>query len=341
MAMMNKMQKTWWIYLEIIPSFFWAPFRVGLARLFGGVKPKEKSSLNPMSPMWFKKIIVQFPLFPMCSMWFKKTSEQFPLFPMCSMWFEKTSEQFPLFPMCSMWFEKINEHIPLIPNCSLWFRKSIQLQLILFFLVNGSSLLNAQDQDTQGWFGLEVNKEITKKFIATIGTQRRYETNVSTFFGAYHSVQLKYEPIKNLFIRPSLRLAAKTDGDVWRYGLEVYKRFRKDKYSFDLSQQVYRNFTSWGGDNDPDDDIYEWRSELSNKYRFTKKLAITAGGTLFTEFINDPLDITRLRLRAEASYDVTKFANLAVGLIRQYDYKKNNSIKRELWIPRVDLSINF
>jgi hypothetical protein len=283
MAMMNKMQKTWWIYLEIIPSFFWTPFRVGLARLFSGVKPKEK---NP-----------QTPLFPMCPMWFKKYS--------------------------------------------LVFKKPIQLLSILFFLVSGSSLLNAQDQDTQGWFGLEVNKEIKKKFTLSIGTQRRYETNVSTFFGAYHSVQLRYEPIKNLFIRPSLRLAAKTDGDVWRYGLEVYKRLRKDKYSFDLSQQVYRNFASWGDLNDPDEDVYEWRSELSNKYRFTKKLAITVGGTLFTEFKNDPLDITRLRLRAEASYDVTKFANLAVGLIRQYDYKKNNSIKRELWIPRVDLSINF
>jgi hypothetical protein len=215
--------------------------------------------------------------------------------------------------------------------------RSILICFFSFYVLG----LSAQEMDTQGWFGVDVSKSFGEKIVAGLATQRRYENNISTFIGSYHSAQLRYEIIKGLYIRPSLRLTVKEDGNTWRYGLELYKRFRINKYSLDVSQQAYRNFEKWGSTNDDSDDQYDWRSELTNKYRFTKKLSTSAGAVLFVAFKNDPVDITRLRLRGEVAYDITKNINLALGVIRQYDYKKSNAIKRELWIPRVDLGLSF
>jgi hypothetical protein len=219
--------------------------------------------------------------------------------------------------------------------------KMINKYNFILILLFSSNILLGQESDTQGWFGLQLNKKINKDLSISGSTQRRYENNIGTFFGAYHGVELKYEPVKNLFIRPSVRLADKTDEDVWRYGIEIVKRIKIKKYSLDISQQTYKNFASWGSTNDDSEDQYEWRSELTNKYKITKKLTAAVGGVLFVLYKNDPFDISRLRINSNVNYDLTKSLNLSLGLIRQYDYKKSNAIKRELWIPRVDLSYDF
>jgi hypothetical protein len=212
--------------------------------------------------------------------------------------------------------------------------------LCILFGILASSIF-AQEYDTQGWLGIGVGKRLLKNLEIIGGTQRRYESNISTYFGSYHNLELKYEPIDNLFIRPSIRLADKTDGQVWRYGIEIVKRIKISKYSLDISQLTFKNFADWGADNDDTMDQYEWRSELNNKYKITKNLKASLGGVLFVLYKNDPLDISRFRIISSLDYDIIRNLNLKLGLIRQYDYKKNNILKKEIWIPRIDVSYEF
>jgi hypothetical protein len=215
-----------------------------------------------------------------------------------------------------------------------------RIYLAIVFSILVFSLF-AQESDTQGWMGIGIGKRLSKNFKVIGSTQRRYESNISTYFGSYHNLELKYEIIDNLFIRPSIRLADKTDGQVWRYGIEIVKRIKISKYSLDISQLTYKNFANWGADNVDTEDQYEWRSELTNKYKITKNLKASLGGVLFVLYKNDPLDISRFRIISSLDYDIISNLNLTLGLIIQYDYKKSNTLKKETWVPRIDVSYEF
>lgn len=171
-------------------------------------------------------------------------------------------------------------------------------------------LLYAQEElrDLQLWTGIEINKDLPKRFSAGVQYQLRLDNDATQLKGSYISANLGYAIVKKyLSVELEYRYVTSPDKDRHRFGIDLIGKYTWKKITFAnrLSyQREHEYFNSrYESGHEPTNYI---RNRFKFQYDLPKRFKVYSSIEPFIRISNKFRNIDRVRVVAGATWDFVK-----------------------------------
>jgi hypothetical protein len=208
--------------------------------------------------------------------------------------------------------------------------------IFLFFVIWAISFpgeCNAQKTDFRLRAGLSIQKEITKKFDASVDYEHRFNNNLTTFDQALIEPSVSYSVIKFLSIGAEWRFMIEQD-QIRRLSFKnrgtLFIRFKKSIGDFDLKLKTAIQY----GFDELTVDIFSYQKKIINRNSIS--IDYNWFGTKFTPFagyeffyyINNPNGgiINKSRLKLGTSYRISRASEISAYYMFENEFNVANPV---------------
>ncbi|MCW5908470.1 MAG: DUF2490 domain-containing protein [Chitinophagales bacterium] len=198
-------------------------------------------------------------------------------------------------------------------------RKFLSVALFAFCL----TALRAQEevQDVQLWTGVQISKDLPKRFSIGAQYQLRLDNDVSQVKGSYFSANIGYTILKKyLSVELEYRYVASPDKDRHRFGIDLIGKYKWKKVAFTnrLSyQREHEYFNSrYERGHEPTNYI---RNRFKVRYDLPKRFEVYASIEPFVKISNKFRNVDRVRTVAGAGWEFVKNHHFDLFYLYQID----------------------